>query len=849
MSIQTKSDLDQHGLKPVTDVVINTMPSMCVVKRSGAREEVSFDKILQRLAALGDGLPIDMHNLSKKVIDQLHDSIATSKLDDLAAEQCAMQSTEHPAYGTMAARLVVSNHIKETPSTFSDAVRLLAASTDGNGKPCPIVSDEFARIVEENAETFNAMIVEENDYKISYFGFRTLLRSYLLKARDRGAPRVVERPQYMWLRVAIALHGAQFDRVAQTYLLMSTLQFTHATPTLYNAGCPRSQLSSCYLLAMQDDSIEGIFETLKQSALISKWAGGQGLHIHNIRGKHAHIRGTNGESNGLVPMLRVFNNMARYVDQGGGKRPGAVAIYASPDHIDIIPWLEMRKNHGNEDERARDLFYGLWIPDLFMQRVGAGGVWTMMCPDTCPGLADAYGEEYARLYSAYEADVKAGTRVGTTILARDLWFRILDSQIETGTPYMLYKDAANLKSNQQNLGTIKSSNLCTEIIEYSNAEETAVCNLASVALSKYVVNTAHGPMFDFESLHRTVKVVAKNLDRVIDINFYPVESTRRSNKRHRPVGLGVQGLADVFFKMRLPYESDDAAALNKDIFETMYHAAIEASWELARTRKQESERPLTSARRGMDEKFWAYNREEKLFGGHVFTPEELIKLPSAFSGAYSSFIGSPISEGQFQFDLWNVKPSRRYDWEELRANVVRDGIRNSLSLAPMPTASTAQILGNTEAFEPITSNMYVRRVGSGDFPVVNRYLIEDLIERGLWTTEIKDAIIANNGSVQHLDIPEELKELYKTAWEMKMKSLIDLSADRAPYICQSQSLNLWMEDPEYSSMTAMHMHAWRRGLKTGMYYFRTRAKAKPQQFTVTPTVQEDEGGPCEMCSA
>lgn len=824
---------------------------MSVVKRSGLHEEVSFDKILQRLVAIGHDLPIDMHILSKKVIDQLHDGIATSKLDDLAAEQCATQSTEDPAYGTMAARLVVSNHIKETPSTFSEAVNLLATSTDANGSPCSIVSTAFADIVARNAEQFNSMINADNDYKFSYFGFRTLLRSYLLKARTRGVPIVVERPQYMWMRVAIALHGDNFDLVRQTYNLLSSLQFTHATPTLYNAGCPRSQLSSCYLLAMQEDSIEGIFETLKQSALISKWAGGQGLHIHNIRGKHAHIRGTNGESNGLVPMLRVFNNMARYVDQGGGKRPGAVAIYASPDHIDIIPWLEMRKNHGNEDERARDLFYGLWIPDLFMQRVTSGGTWTMMCPDSCPGLADSYGDDYARLYTAYESDVKDGKRAGNTIAARDLWFKILDSQIETGTPYMLYKDAANMKSNQKNLGTIKSSNLCTEIIEYSDAQETAVCNLASVALPKYVVCSEQGSYYDFEALHATVKVVAKNLDRVIDINFYPVESTRLSNKRHRPVGLGVQGLADVFFKMRYAYESDDAAALNKEIFATIYHAAIEASWELAVERKECINNAIDRYSTRCSELYGSMfeDQEDTTIGLHTFTAEELIKLPTTLVGAYSSFLGSPMSQGLFQFDLWNVVPSERYDWSVLRTNVMRDGIRNSLSVAPMPTASTAQILGNTEAFEPITSNMYVRRVGSGDFPVVNKYLLEDLMVLGMWNPATKDSIIAHNGSVQHLDIPLELKEMYKTAWEMKMKCLIDLSADRAPYICQSQSLNLWMEEPEYNQMTAMHIHAWKRGLKTGMYYFRTRAKAKPQQFTVAPTVVENGEPACEMCSA
>ena len=814
---------------------------MTVTKRDGSVEPVKFDKILERLQRLGDGLAVNYHELSRKIIDQLHDGISTSKLDDLSAEQCAMQNTDHPDYGAMAGRLVVSNHQKETTDRFSDAVLSLSQSIDAKGETYSVVATWYADLVEKYADTYNEMVDHDRDYLISYFGFKTLMKSYLLRKRTGSGTIVVERPQYMWLRVAINLHKEDFAAVKETYDLMSTLHYTHATPTLFNSATPRPQLSSCYLLAMKDDSIEGIFETLKESALISKWAGGQGMHVHNIRGSYSHIRGTNGESNGIVPMLRVFNNAVRYVDQGGGKRPGALAIYLSPDHLDIMSWLDLRKNHGSEDERARDLFYGLWIPDLFMERVAAGGTWTVMCPNTCPGLADVCGEDYKQLYEQYEEDVKEGKRYGKELNARDVWFKVLDSQIETGTPYMLYKDACNLKSNQQNLGAIKSSNLCTEIVEYSDEEETAVCNLASISLSKFASREG----FDFEGLHATAKLAAKNLDKVIDINFYPVEETERSNLRHRPIGLGVQGLADAFMIMRHPFESPEAAQLNKDIFETIYHAAIEASWELAVARKAVirpymmdtlSSRPCANG--------WVDHVSKSC--GVSCISEELEKLDVERCGAYSSFIGSPASEGKLQFDLWGVEPSERYDWTLLKRRVQADGIRNSLSIAPMPTASTAQILGNNEAFEPVTSNMYVRRVGSGDFPVINKYLLSDLIALGKWNKEAKGQILRNHGSVQTLDIPDETKELYKTAWEIKMKCLIGLSVDRAPYICQSQSLNLWMEEPTYAQLTAMHMHSWRSGLKTGMYYLRTKAKAAPQQFTVEPVVVEPA---CEMCSA
>jgi ribonucleotide reductase alpha subunit len=813
---------------------------MTVTKRDGSVEPVRFDKILERIQRLGEDLMVNYHELSRKIIDQLHDGISTSKLDDLTAEQCAMQNTDHPDYGIMAGRLVVSNHQKETSACFSDAVTSLSRSTDAKGASYSVVASWYVKLVEKHADIYNAMVIHDRDYLISYFGFKTLLKSYLLRIRNVGKTVVVERPQYMWLRVAIHLHKDDFDAVKETYELMSTLHYTHATPTLFNSATPRPQLSSCYLLAMKDDSIEGIFDTLKESALISKWAGGQGMHIHNIRGSYSHIKGTNGESNGIVPMLRVFNNAVRYVDQGGGKRPGALAIYLSPDHYDIMSWLDLRKNHGSEEERARDLFYGLWIPDLFMERVASGGSWTVMCPNTCPGLADVCGEAYKQLYEEYEEDVEQGKRYGKKLKARDVWFKVLDSQIETGTPYMLYKDACNLKSNQQNLGAIKSSNLCTEIIEYSDENETAVCNLASISLSKF----ASLEEFDFVGLHRTAKLAAKNLDRVIDINFYPVEETERSNIRHRPVGLGVQGLADAFMIMKYPFESSEASQLNKDIFETIYHAAIEASWELAVARKNLILPHLPQKRLHPENSTTTVDRiRENCNISYII--EEIEKLDADRCGAYSSFIGSPASDGKLQFDLWGVEPSTRYDWSLLKQRVQEDGIRNSLSVAPMPTASTAQILGNNEAFEPVTSNMYVRRVGSGDFPVINKYLLSDLISIGKWNKETKGEILRNHGSVQSLDIPTDMKELYKTAWEIKMKSLIGLSVDRAPYICQSQSLNLWMEEPTYAQLTAMHMHSWRSGLKTGMYYLRTKAKASPQQFTVEPVMEPD----CEMCSA
>lgn len=814
---------------------------MFVVKRDGRSEAVDKSKIVARLRTLAEGARLDVNvvAVATKVVEQLHDGMLTSRLDELAAEQCAAQATQHPDYGVMASRLVVSNHEKQTPGAFSEVVAELGAAG--------VVSAAFAALVAEQAPQYDAMICHCRDYCLTYFGMRTLLRAYLLRTPER----VVERPQHMWMRVAIAVHGRNMAAVKQAYEMMSTLRFTHATPTLYNAGTPRQQMSSCYLLSMKEDSIEGIFSTLKTSAMISKHAGGQGIHVHNVRGRGARIKGTNGSSNGLVPMLRVFNNAARYVDQGGGKRPGAIAIYLSPDHIDIREWLEMRKNHGNEDERARDLFYGLWIPDLFMERVRDDGLWTLMCPHACPGLADAVGSEYTALYERYETEIAAGKREGVQMKARDLWFKVLDSQIETGTPYMLYKDAANLKSNQKNLGTIKSSNLCCEIMEFSSPGEIAVCNLASISLPAAIRKEDGQEFFDHDLLHDVACCVAESLDKVIDINYYPVPETEASNLNHRPVGIGVQGLADVFARLKMPFDSEEARRLNREIFATIYHAAIETSCRLARERKLSA---IGWGAVGMG----GGVSHTRLRTSPSLTVGET-RLTPQWAGAYSSFPGSPASQGQLQFDLWGVEPSARYDWEALKADVVAHGLRNSLSVAPMPTASTAQILGNNEAFEPVTSNIYARRTGAGEYVQVNKHLLHELIDMELWSAETKDSILASNGSVQHLDLPQELKDRYKTAWELSMRSLIDMSADRAPYVCQSQSLNLWMESPTYAGLTAMHMHAWSRGLKTGMYYLRTRARASPQQFTVDPSTKSEamacslraraEGIDCEMCSA
>ena len=849
-----------------------------VIKRNGEREIVSFDKILTRVKRLGKTeLNINYTQLVKKIIDMLYNNIQTIKIDELTAQECASLITTHPDYGILASRILISNHHKETLGDYKNVITKLYNNKDIHGSHSPIISKQLYDTVVENSDKIQTMLNYKRDYEFDYFGFKTLERAYLLKINGV----IIERPQHMWMRVALSIHRNDMKLVEETYNLMSLKYFTHATPTLFNAGTPRQQLSSCYLLAMENDSIDGIYSTLTDCAKISKWAGGIGLHIHNIRASGSKIRGTNGTSNGIVPMLRVFNNTARYVDQGGGKRNGSFAIYLEPWHKDINDFLDMKKTHGDEEMRARDLFYALWIPDLFMERVKKGKKWTLMCPDECPGLSDVYGDNFKYLYEEYESEGK-----GITVNAQDIWFKILDSQIETGTPYMLYKDACNQKSNQKNLGTIKSSNLCTEIVEYSDSNESAVCNLASIALSKFVqpcqisnadlpnivIYTKVGcsyctlakhllkkndlayeeimvneyekgeinsemhqkfgvniktfpfilsdnkliggytellkrlrPTFSYVKLHHITKIITENLNRVININYYPTEKTSESNFKHRPIGLGVQGLADVYALMDMGFDSIEAREINENIFETIYHAAIEKSCELA----------------------------EK-------------------QGAYSTFKGSPASKGKLSFDLWGYTPkSKMYDWEQLRTSVKLYGLRNSLLVAPMPTASTSQILGNNECFEPFTSNIYVRRTNAGEFVLANKHLLRELCELDMWTEENKNNIIKNNGSVQNMDIPKHLKDKYKIVWEIPMKSIIEMAADRAPFIDQSMSMNLWMQNPTYKKLTAMHFYSHSKGLKTGMYYLRTKAKAAPQQFTIDPTENKtnDEEEECLTCSA
>jgi ribonucleoside-diphosphate reductase alpha chain len=757
---------------------------MHVIKRNGKTESIKFDKVTARIEKLSYSLsplvnPIDV---AKKVIEGIYAGVPTTELDNLAAETAASLATRHPDYAILASRIAVSNLHKNTIKSFSETMKNLYLYVDKkNGKKTPLIADDVWQVIEENAELLDSTIIYDRDFSFDYFGFKTLEKSYLLKIDGK----IVERPQHMFMRVALGIHKTDTDSIIATYNLLSERWFTHATPTLFNAGTPKAQMSSCFLLTMKEDSIDGIYDTLKQTAKISQSAGGIGLAIHDIRATGSYIGGTNGTSNGIVPMLRVFNDTARYVDQGGGKRKGAFAVYIEPWHADIFSFLDLRKNHGKEEMRARDLFFALWICDLFMKRVEADGEWSLFCPNEAPGLSDCHGEVFEALYTKYEAEGRARK----TIKAQELWFAILDSQIETGTPYMLYKDAANSKSNQQNLGTIKSSNLCTEIIEYTSPEEVAVCNLASIALPRFVINGS----FDQQKLYDVTYQVALNLNKIIDNNYYPVEEARNSNLRHRPIGLGVQGLADVFILLRLPFESDLAKLLNKNIFETIYFAAMTASKDLA------------------------------------------IK-----EGPYSTFQGSPLSKGQFQFDLWNVAPSTRWDWDSLRKEVMEHGVRNSLLLAPMPTASTSQILGNNECFEPYTSNIYSRRVLSGEFIIVNKHLLKDLISLGLWNNDMKNRIIAANGSVQNIkEIPDDIKELYKTVWEIKQRNLIDMAADRGAFICQSQSLNLFVDSPSISKLTSMHFYGWKKGLKTGMYYLRSQAATQAVQFTIEKQGSEE----------
>jgi len=804
---------------------------MRVKKRNGQLQEVAFDKILTRIKKLCQeaDIQINYSSLAIKVIDQLYDKIETSKIDELAAEQCASLSTQHPDYGTLSARIVISNHQKNTDSNFFNVMKKLYEFENSHGINKPLISEKLWDFTKYYSTEINQMIVHERDYLIDYFGFKTLERAYLFKIGNT----TVERIQHMWMRVSIGIHGdlnntnpkESLRLVKETYDLMSSKYFTHATPTLFNAGTPNPQLSSCYLIAMEDDSIDGIYNTLKDCAQISKYSGGIGLHIHNIRAKGSHIQGTNGKTDGLVPMLKVFNSTARYVNQSG-KRNGSFAIYLEPWHPDLEEFLELRKNHGDEELKARDLFYALWVNDLFMERVKNNLKWSMFCPNECPGLSDKYGEDFVKLYEDYESNGKARK----TVNARDLWFKILDAQMETGTPYILYKDSANKKSNQQNLGTIKSSNLCTEIIEYSDDKETAVCNLASIALPTFVNETTGE--FDYEKLHQVTKVVTNNLNKVIDINFYPTEKTRRSNLLHRPIGIGVQGLADTFVLMNIAFHSDQAKEVNKNIFETIYHASLKKSNEISIERK---------------------TYFEKTNDSNILSKEEQDKLKKEHIGSYSSFEGSPSSKGILQFDMWDVTPSNRYDWNGLKQSIVTYGLRNSLLVAPMPTASTSQILGFNECFEPFTSNLYSRRTLAGEFVVVNKYLMKELIQLGIWNDKIKNNIIANKGSVQQLTmLPEEMRNKYKIVWEMPMKHLIDMSADRGAFICQSQSLNLWVEDPTYNTLTSMHFYSWKKGLKTGIYYLRRKAKHQAQQFTIEPETKENIEQPdyiCESCSA
>ena len=785
---------------------------MLVIKRDGRKESVKFDKITARIEKLSYGLNADFVKtieIAKKVIDGLYDGVSTQDLDELAAETAATLTTKHPDFATLAARISVSNLHKTTSKSFSSTMkRLYTYVNPKTGENASLLSKDVYGIINKNAALLDSSIIYDRDFSYDYFGFKTLEKSYLLKLDGK----VVERPQHMLMRVAVGIHKDDIDSVLETYNLLSEKWFTHATPTLFNAGTPKPQLSSCFLLTMKEDSIDGIYDTLKQCAKISQSAGGIGLSIHNVRGTGSYIKGTNGVSNGIIPMLRNFDMTARYVDQGGGKRKGSFAIYIEPWHSDIFEFLQLKKNHGKEELRARDLFYAMWIPDLFMKRVESNEDWSLFSPDEAKDLHETYGEEFEKLYEKFEKEGKARK----TVKAQDLWFEILESQIETGNPYILYKDAANKKSNQKNLGTIKSSNLCTEIIEYTSPDEVAVCNLASIALNKFVKDDL---TYDHQKLYEITKVITKNLNKVIDVNYYPVKEAENSNLRHRPIGIGVQGLADTFILMRQSFDSPEAKKLNSEIFETIYFAAMESSMEIAQK-----------------------------------------------EGPYKTYEGSPVSKGIFQFDMWGIVPdSKRWDWTNLKREVKKHGVRNSLLLAPMPTASTSQILGNNECFEPYTSNIYTRRVLSGEFIVVNKHLLKDLIKLNLWNDSMKDRLMEANGSVQGInEIPDDLKQLYRTVWEISQKSIIDMAADRGAYICQSQSMNIHMQDANFGKLTSMHFHTWKRGLKTGLYYLRTKAAADAIKFTIVKDEKSidneeqkqaaiqcsiDNQDDCEMCGS
>lgn len=929
---------------------------MSVKKRNGDLETVSFDKILSRVKKMGsmvmhEPLSINYTGLTMKVIEQLYDGIKTTSIDELTSEECATMSALHPDYGKLASRIIISNHQKNTENSFTLVMKKLYDFKDIHGVSAPKISDQLYKIVCQHGDEIDAVIKYLRDFDIDFFGFKTLERAYLMRYNNE----IIERPQHMWMRVSLGIHGWDLQSAFKTYELMSMKYFTHATPTLFNSGTPRAQMSSCYLLSMEDDSITGIYNTLGECASISKWAGGIGLHIHNVRSSGSHIRGTNGTSNGIVPMLRVFNNTARYVDQGGGKRNGSFAIYLEPWHGDIFNFLELKKNHGDEETKARDLFYALWIPDLFMTRVKHDGLWTLMCPDKCPGLSDVCGEKFEQLYTQYENE----GRGNKTISARKLWFSILDSQIETGTPYMLYKDPSNMKSNQKNLGTIKSSNLCTEIIEYSNDEETAVCNLASIGLPmfiernekmkdlididilddeeknviiysrknciyckmvKYLMDTNYieydeinmdddkdrvifydkynvnsvpqvfingekiggykefvhysRPVFNYEKLGDVTRTITRNLNKVIDVNFYPTDKTRRSNLKHRPVGIGIQGLADIFAIMNLPFDCEEAREINRNIFETIYYYSLLESNSIAKERSTELQTYIPYLMgEGENQEEQYMKLKEKLYMNE-YDEKYIIDIMEGMNtvsntypnnecnllGSYSSFEGSPASKGVLQFDMWDnssLSTELNYDWVSLKHYIKKYGLRNSLLVAPMPTASTSQILGNNECFEPFTSNLYTRGTNAGEFIIINKYLINELIGYELWSEKMKNKIILNKGSVLDIDeIPMCIREKYKIAWEIPMKSLIDMTADRGIFVCQSQSMNLWMENPDYNRLTAMHFYAWEKGLKTGIYYLRTKAKAAAQQFTIDPhninkvvnNGDNIQGEPCESCS-
>ena len=803
---------------------------MKVIKRNGEFEDVSFDKVLMRLKNLSKDLTINVSELAQKVCARIYDGVKTCELDEMAAYLCSSMSLNNPEYNILASRIIISNHHKNTSPSFSETVITLYNNKDIHNNSYPLVSDELYNIVSKNKEKLNTYIDYQRDYLFDYFGFKTLERAYLIKV----GKKIIERPQHMWMRVAIGIHGNDIKDVLQTYDLLSKKYFTHATPTLFNSGTKRPQLSSCFLCSINDDSISGIYDSLKEMALISKYAGGIGVHIHQVRGKGSYIRGTNGTSNGIIPMLRVINSTARYVDQAG-KRLGSIAVYLETWHCDIDAFLELKKNHGSEEERCRDLFMALWVSDLFMERVKNNKLWSLMCPDKCPGLSDVYGDEFNKLYEKYESEEKYNKQIN----AQDLWFKILEAQIEQGVPYILYKDAANKKSNQKNLGTIKSSNLCAEVLIYSSPEETGVCNLASICLPSYIEDGA----FNYNKLHDVVKVITKNLNKVIDKNFYPTDKGRVSNFKNRPIGIGVQGLADVFMILKHPFESKEAANINNYIFETIYHGAVEASMELSKKRFNIINKILAKE---IDEDINDYINEY-----------EMKNINSKYCGAYSTFEGSPISQGLFQFDLWDEKPSNRYDWDSLRNDIKEYGIRNSLLVSPMPTASTSQIMGFNESFEPITNNIFQRKTLSGEFIVINKYLIKHLIDMGLWNKEMRDTIILHEGSIQNIpSIDATTKELYKTSWEIKQRSIIDMSAERGKYICQTQSLNIFIEEPDFQKLSSMHFYGHSKGLKTGSYYLRTKPKARTQQFTIDPEFAkkkmkcaESNGDSCMLCSS